>query len=188
MDGDVSHFSMIGFDLDIANEAAFGVAIEKVLTDCDLIELKAPFKLCQTSSASGGELWTGVKEENNTIEITTINPAFRGSGNMKVKVNAVVSDPQWEPFEYQLSVTFGEYDVPVMVDLADPREKNKFVVGKEVDLDVTAFTYKPEIYSTVEEYFASQKDGDGTQYAEDYFIPSGLFGNEPTSHARVRTH
>jgi hypothetical protein len=180
----VSHFSMIGFDLDVANEAAFSAAIEEVVQSCEMIRLAGPYDLCLVRDQSGGELWIGLAERDDGAELITANPAFRGSGKLSARVDGFVSDPAWEPFEYKVSVTFSDFDIPLLLELADPREKDRLAKGTDVTLDVTGFTYEPQIFDNDEAYVAAQRaDRAEAILAPDHFIPSGLFGDEPSPYA-----
>jgi hypothetical protein len=136
---------------------------------------------------SGSELWIGFsKDENGELELHTVNPAFRGKGQMKVTFDTLVSDPAWEPFEYKISGTFSELEIPVLIEIADPRERDKLKQGQPVTLDVTAFTYNPEFYESEEAYSEAQKkSGLESQFAPNHFIPSGLFGEDPAAYSII---
>ncbi|WP_209346880.1 hypothetical protein [Pontixanthobacter sp. CEM42] len=185
MADDVSHFSMVGYDLDVANEAAFAQSISEIVDQCEIVQADAAYELCLIDEETGGELWIGFsKTESGQLGLHTINPAFRGKGEMTVTFNGLVSDPQWEPFEYKISATFSEHEIPVLIELADPRERSKLTEDEAVTLDVTAFTYNPEIYKDDAAYVAAQTaDGSEAVYASNHFIPSGLFSEEPTAHS-----
>src|SRR6478735_9209745 len=180
----VSHFSMIGFDLDVANRATFSAALEEIAQTCEVIRLAGPYELCLVRDQSGGDLWIGLAERDGGAEVIAANPAFRGSGKLSARLDGFVSDPAWEPFEYKISVTFSELEIPLLLELADPREKDRLAKGTDVMLDVTAFTYEPQIFDDDEAYVAAQRaDNAEAIFAPDHFIPSGLFGDKPSAHA-----
>lgn len=184
MDGGASHFSMVGYDLDASSIEAFQTELVEITDRCEIVVLDDRHTLCRIADAQGGEIYLGLVSDGPGFSLHTANPAFTGSSRMPVRYQATVSEAQWEPFEYALSVTVSDLDIPVLIDLADPREIGEFTEGQALMLDVTAFTYNPQLYVDENAYYEAQKEGgEETVFASNHFIPSGLFGEKPQAYA-----
>lgn len=186
--GMASHFSMVGFVLREGSAATMGEDVSAYVQLCDPIQLAGNDYLCVVRYKSGAELWVGLKRTNDeTVEITTVNPALAGEGVMKVVVDGDVSDAEWRPFEIAVQAHFGEYEVPLVFDLADPREADRFSPGAPVTIDLTAFADEISVHESEATYHQSQ-DGREVKFASNHFIPSGMFADgteskRPTAHA-----
>lgn len=184
---ETSNFHAVGFDIDTRDNDAFTRAIIDLTADCELIALDEDDGVCRRQKANGGQMWIGLRAKGDALEFITANPAFVGKSVFPVRVEGVQSDPDWEPFEYRLAVRFSEYDIPVLIELADPREAARFAdldAPQDLELDLTAFTFNPEIFEDEEAFLAAQRKlGEDISYAPDYFIPSGLFGDETSARA-----
>ena len=182
-----SNFHAVGFDVDVQDNEAFIASMLELTTDCPLIKLDAEHAVCRRQTDAGGQVWIGLKEREGASGFVTANPGFIGKSAFPVTGEGVLSEAQWEPFEYRLAVRFSELEIPLLVALADPREAARFTDLAEpvaLTLDVTAFTFNPEIFEDEDAFFAAQKKlGEDVQYAPDFFIPSGLFGDNPTARA-----
>ena len=183
----VTHFSMVGFPINLGDEAKFNATIDRLTGECELFELDEDDRLCLTQNEQGGQFWIGLRESKEGWELRTANPAFVGESRFPVIATGTQSEPSWEPFEYRLSATFGEYQIPLLVELADPREAARFAPGspqQAVTLDLTAFTFRPKIFKSAAEFKKDQLErGAQTVYASNFFIPSGLFGDTPRARA-----
>ena len=183
-----SHFSMIGFQLDMSSSDSMGAHLIKLAEDCPTIALTSGNQLCVIRDESGAELWIGLQQKpDGSAEMKTVNPAMRGKGKTAMSVSADISPAEWKPFEYRIK---GELsgEVPFVVDLADPQEIAKFKPGAKLSLDITAFADEIEVFDSEKSYYASQESKQ-LKFASNHFIPSGLFspdgkaGHEPTAHA-----
>jgi hypothetical protein len=127
------------------------------------------------------------EEAEDTYTFITANPAFIGKSQFPVTVQTRVSDPDWEPYEYQLSVTFSDLDIPLLIEIGDPRvalRADALDQGQQLTVDLTAFVFQPEIYASEKEFTEAQlATGETTIYAPNFFIPSGLFGDTASARA-----
>ena len=182
-----SNFGMVGYDLDMTGEEAFLQSITGFTDQCQVTELAEPNVLCLVQNDKQGELWIGFKKNGDRLEFITANPGLPGKGKFPAKFVTRVSDPEWEPFEYKISVQFSSLDIPLLIEVADPRTAGTFSdieEGAALTLDVTAFTFNPEIYESPEDFRkAVQESGHELKLAPEHFIPIGLFGDDPTAHA-----
>ena len=182
-----SNFASVGFDVATGDHDAFQGSVLDLAKDCTPIRLDKDDVVCLRQKDNGGQIWIGLRRTGETYEFITANPAYIGKSAFPVRVQGLEYDPSWEPFEYRLAVTFSEYDIPVLIELADPREAERFRdLAEPVDLtlDVTAFTFNPEIFETEEDFAKAQRKlGEDVAYTSNYFIPSGLFGNQTSSRA-----
>ncbi|MEM7687404.1 MAG: hypothetical protein AAF291_00150 [Pseudomonadota bacterium] len=185
--GPTSNFHAVGFDVDTGDYDAFRSSILKLTKTCRIIKLDEANAVCFQQKDNGGQIWIGLREAGEGYDFITANPAFIGKSAFPVRVEGVQSNPEWEPFEYRLAVTFSDTNIPLLVALADPREAARFrdlSEPQDLTLDVTAFTFNPEIFEDEDAFFKAQaKLGEGVTYTADYFIPSGLFGDETSARA-----
>jgi hypothetical protein len=183
-----SHFAMVGFPAGEGDEASTGAALMAFAEQCAPVQLKGDNYVCVLRDQSGGELRIGLKKQaDGGMEIATFNPAFQGEGRTEVTANLNVSDPQWQPFEVTLQARFGEDDVPLIVDLADPTEAGRFTRGAKLSLDITAFADELTLHDSEAAYHAAQKDGE-VKFAANHFIPAGMFAAENEANARPTAH
>ena len=182
-----SNFHAVGFDVDVQYNEAFIASMLDLTADCPLIKLDAEHAVCRQQTDTGGQVWIGLKEREGAYEFVTANPGFIGKSAFPVTVEGVMSEAEWEPFEYRLAVRFSDLEIPLLIELADPREAARFTDLAEpvaMTVDVTAFTFNPEIFEDEAAFLAAQKKlGEDGQYAPNFFIPSGLFGDNPTARA-----
>ncbi|MEO1047443.1 MAG: hypothetical protein AAFW59_03850 [Pseudomonadota bacterium] len=182
-----SNFHSVGFDINTRDAEAYKQSILSYAETCEVIDIDEDNVICRVENERGGQLWIGLREANDTFQYVTANPAFVGKSAFPVSVIGLQSDDDYSPFEYRLAVRFSEFDIPLLVELADPREAPRFANLEEplaLTLDLTAFTYNPEIFPDKEAFAEAQKKlGEDVAYAPDYFIPSGLFGEDTSSRA-----
>ena len=182
-----SNFHAVGFDVSTGSDDGFAQSINDLIRTCKPIVLDAENRVCLRQKDNGGQIWIGLREKPGEIQFVTANPAFIGKSAFEVQVQGLQSDPQWEPFEQRLAVTFSDMNIPLLIALADPREAVRFKDLEQpitMTLDVTAFTFNPEIFADEDAFYAAQKKlGENVSYAADFFIPSGLFGDEPSARA-----
>lgn len=182
-----SNFASVGFDVATGDADRFTQSVIDLAAGCAPIALDEDDVVCLRQKDNGGQIWIGFRKTGEAYEFITANPGFVGKSEFPVRVEGVQTDPEWAPFEHRLEVTFSEYDMPLLVELADPREAARFrelTEPVELTLDVTAFTFNPEIFEDEAAFTeAHQRLGDDVAYAPDYFIPSGLFGDETSSRA-----
>ncbi|MEO0906750.1 MAG: hypothetical protein AAFY07_04405 [Pseudomonadota bacterium] len=188
-----SNFSSVGFEVETSSEKDFLASIMTYINECEPVSLDEDDLVCVARNSTGGELRIGLRQSGETATFITANPALVGESRFAFDVDGTQSDPDWEPFEFRLSGTFGEFNVPVLIELADPRNAQRFQgleKPQNVTLDLTAFTFEPSIYENAEAFQAEQlENGEQTEsgeriiYASDFFIPSGLFGEEASARA-----
>ena len=182
-----SNFASVGFDVAVGDHEAFQTSILDLAKDCAPIRLDEDDFVCLREKANGGQIWIGLRKTGGAYEFITANPGYKGKSAFPVRVQGVEFDPSWEPFEYRLAVRFSDLDIPLLIELAAPREAARFrdiAEPVELTLDVTAFTFNPEIFEDEEAFLAAQKKlGEDIAYAPDFFIPSGLLGDQPRSRA-----
>jgi hypothetical protein len=171
----VSHFTDAGFALDTASEAAFGKTLEALTAGCAIQTLDDADKLCLVKDASGAELRIGLRRgKDGGWEIQTANPAFAGDGRAEVEVAGDASDPDYKLFEVRVSAHFAGGEIPIVFELADPREAASFTTGAKLAVDIAAFSYAPEVFADEAAYAKSQAK-EKAVFAANYFIPSGSF-------------
>ncbi|WP_340646520.1 hypothetical protein [Phenylobacterium sp.] len=177
MPADVSHFSMVGFVFDSRNPAAVSELAERFIQTCQPATLTASDMSCLVRDSSGGELRLGIKKNSSgASELVTVNPAFAGEGQVEVEVSGDASDPDWKPYEIAIAARFSGLETPLVFDLADPIQASQFTVGKRLSINLSAFSYEPQLYADETAYYKAQKDrGESVTYAANYFIPSGMF-------------
>lgn len=184
---ETTNFSMVGFDVDLSDAAKYHSAISDVMANCDMIELEGANIACMQQKDNGGQVWVGLRLDNGQSTIVTANPAFAGKSRFPVTVEGRVSEKQWEPFENQLAVTFSEFEIPLIVELADPRDAAKFPdegPKRTVILDLTGFVFDPIVFASAEDFAQAQSSAEtDVLLASDFFIPSGLAGE--TARARA---
>lgn len=183
----VSNFSMVGFPTDTSNEETFLASVLQYLETCELIELDEDDVSCFVGSDTGGQMWIGLRQTADGYQFLTANPAFVGKSSFPARVQGRVSNPEWEPHEYQLSVTFSDLEIPLLIEIADPREATRFAdIESPMDLtfDLTGFVFAPEIHADAEAFTDAQHEaGNETVLAPNFFIPTGLFGEQPSARA-----
>ncbi|MEL7189162.1 MAG: hypothetical protein AAGK17_06380 [Pseudomonadota bacterium] len=182
---ETTNFSMVGFDVDLTNADSYHASISEVIAQCELFELDSENSACMQQKDNGGQVWVGLRMDKGEATIVTANPAFVGKSRFPVTVEARISDEAWEPFEYQLAVQFSDLDIPLIVELADPRDAAAFPVAgpaRSVLLDLTAFGFAPKIFTSADEFLEAERYAE-MQRASDFFIPTGLFGD--TARARA---
>ena len=171
----VSHFTDVGFALDTSNEAAFAHALEVQTSHCALLPLDAQNFNCLIKDASGAELRIGLKRgAGGEWQIEAANPAFAGDGHTEVEIVADASDPGYKLFEVTISAQFTADQVPIVFELADPRDAPAFKPGAKISVDIAAFSYAPEIFAD-EAAYAKAEQKEKMPFAANYFIPSGTF-------------
>jgi hypothetical protein len=171
---DVSHFSMAGFALDAGSEASFRQAAQKLIAGCDAQHIADADFVCRLADKSGGELWVGLRKgAQGEGEIVTINPAFAGTGRTEVEIAGDVSDPEERPFEITVSARFSGDREPLVFDLADPREASAFKTDAKLAVDISGFSFDPEVFADADAYVAAQKAHPGVVFAPNYFVPTG---------------
>jgi len=182
-----SNFHSVGFDVDTGDQEAFTQSVIALTKDCEPILLDADDIVCRQQLSSGGQIWIGLREAGESYDFITANPGFVGKSAFPVTVEGVEFDPDWAPFEYRLAVRFSDLTIPLLIALADPREAERFRDLEQpaaLTLDLTAFTFNPEIFADEEAFLEAQKRlGDDITYAADFFIPTGLFGDETSARA-----
>jgi hypothetical protein len=174
---DVSHFTMVGFALDTHDEAAFSRTAQKLAAECRPANLTPSDLVCLIRDNTGAELRFGLqRDDKGNTAIATMNPAFTGEGRVPLEIAADVSDPSAKPFEVSVSAHFSGEKTPVVFDLADPLQAAKVVVGKPINVDIAAFSFKPEVYADESAFLQAQAKSDSrATFAANFFIPSGMF-------------
>ncbi|MEL7518725.1 MAG: hypothetical protein AAFN48_07215, partial [Pseudomonadota bacterium] len=182
-----SNFASVGFDVATGDEAAFAQSVIALAGDCDLIPLDEDDSVCLRQNETGGQIWISLRNVGKAHEFVAANPGFVGQSAFPVLVQGLQSDAEWEPFEYRLAVTFSDYNIPLLVELADPRDAARFrdlAEPVQLSLDLTAFTFNPEIFEDEEAFVAAQRElGEDVTFTPNYFIPSGLMGDTPSARA-----
>jgi len=182
-----SNFHAVGFDVDVTDSDAFERSVLKLTDDCEIIRIDNDDVVCRQQKDNGGQIWIALRVTDGVTKYITANPGFIGKSEFPVRVEGVQSDPEWKPFEYRLTVRFSDLDIPLLVELADPREAARFrglTQPQALTLDLTAFTFNPEIFDNEAAFAAAQeKLGEDVSYAPNYFIPSGLFGEATSARA-----
>ncbi len=171
----VSHFSMVGFPVDITSAQTAGADFEHYVQLCNPEPLSKEGLLCVVKDHSGAELWVSLLDKGEgPVELNTANPAFSGRGKTKIVVTADASPPEWKPYEVRIQAQFASGEAPLILDLADPREASRFIAGAKLEVDVTAFADEIALHDSEQVYYASQKDVK-VKFASNHFIPSGMF-------------
>lgn len=172
---DVSHFSMAGFPVDTADRAAFAREIESFVDRCTPEPMGGKDLICVVRDPSGGEIWIGLRRDKNAgAALTAVNPAFGGEGQARMEIVGKSVAEEQKPFEVTVTASFG--DIPVVFDLADPRQADLLKAGRELNLSLAAFSFEPEFFKDEKSYYAAQPSGkDAIVFASEYFIPSGMF-------------
>ena len=175
---DASHFSMVGFQVDTRSQAGVGQAVQRHLAGCAPADLPPPNLVCRVRDPSGGELTIGLtRGADGQAEFATLNPGFVGEGRTEVEVTADVSDVQWKPFEVTLSARFAGEETPLVFDLADPVQADRFKPGAKVVVDIAAFGFKPAVHADEAAFDKSQAKAK-VRFASNFFIPTGLFAEK----------
>lgn len=178
---DASHFSMVGFLIDLRDQQSLGQTIQPFLKNCQYEQVSQTDSICQLKDPSGGTLLIGLRRDaNGHLAIFTMNPAFEAEGRTKVTIKADVSDPDQKPFEASLSAQFSGSATPLVFDVDDPTQLGKLKPGSDVTVDIAAFSFQPQIYPDSASYMKAQtamktKDGKTVMFADSYFMPSGMF-------------
>ncbi len=174
---DVSHFTIVGFQLDLGNQAQFAQDAVKLTSACRPAHLTATDVVCLIKDGSGAELRIGLQlKEGRAAEIATMNPGYVGEGRASLDIAANVSDPDEAPFEVTVSARFSGQATPIVFELADPLTAGDIGAGRKVVVDIAAFSFKPELFDDEASYFAAQrKSGSKVVFAADAFVPTGMF-------------
>jgi len=175
---DPSHFSMVGFAIDVRDATTLTRTADSYLPTCNLAPLKGRDSVCLVHDPSGAELRLGLRGAgSDRAELVTLNPAFVGEGRVDVEIVRDASDPEWKPFEVTMQARFKGEETPLVFDLADPGEALRLKPGAKVSVRLSAFVFKPSVYADEAAYYAAQKTAreGGPSFAADYFIPSGMF-------------
>lgn len=174
---DISHFSMVGFPFEAADErAALDGLVTLAQKRCRPVVLDSSHLDCVMTDPSGGELHLAIKRAGAVGEFVTLNPAYSGQGHALVEISADNSDPAWRPFEISVAARFAGEETPLVFDLAEPAQASAFKAGAKLSVSISAFSYEPQVHTDEAAYYAAQKKG-GTKavLAANYFIPSGMF-------------
>lgn len=172
---DASHFSMVGFMVDIRDGAGVTQAMRRHMADCAPADLPPPNLVCRVKDPSGGELTIGLtRGEGGQAEFVTLNPGFTGEGRTQVEITADVSAPEWKPFEVTISARFAGEETPLVFDLADPAQAELFKPGAKTAVDIAAFGFQPSLYAD-EAAFARSQGKAKVRFASNAFVPTGLF-------------
>lgn len=168
---------MVGFDLDIRNEAKMMKSAQTHLADCALTDLPPPDSICLVKDSSGAELRLALrKAASGAWELITLNPSFDGESRVEVEIREDVSDPDGKPFEVAIAAKFAGEETPLVFDLAEPAEAARFTSGAKVTLEIAAFSYQPAVYGDEAAYTKAQTaQKSEVLFAPNFFIPSGLF-------------
>jgi hypothetical protein len=182
-----SNFASVGFDVATSDHDAFQAAMLDLATGCAPFRLDEDNIVCLREKDNGGQVWIGLRQVGRTYEFVTANPGFVGKSAFAVRVMGLERAPSREPFENRLAVQFSDDDIPLLIELADPREAARFrdlAQPVELVLDVTAFGFQPEIFENEKAFAkAQEKLDEDAGYAPDFFIPSGLLGDRTSSRA-----
>jgi hypothetical protein len=177
MFADVSHFSMAGFPVAIADQQAFARQLEGFANQCDPEPMSEADLICVVRDPSGGEIWIGLRKEAASTAMATVNPGFGGQGRARMEIVGTAAEEEYKPFE--VTVTASLEGVPVVFDLADPRQTKLLKPGSELTLSLAAFSFQPELFKDEMSYYAAQrKRKPAVAFAANYFIPSGTFNPE----------
>lgn len=182
---DITHFSMVGFPMEMTDAASVGrvagaqlqAADQRGAVQCQALKGDAKRRrVCVIRDPSGGELWYGLDGAAASSQMITLNPAFAGEGRVKLRVDGDASDPEWKPFEISVAARFAGEATPIVFDLADPDQAALATSGADVTVSIAAFSYAPDVFRDEKAYFAAQrKAGFKVQFAPDMFIPTGMF-------------
>jgi hypothetical protein len=171
---DVSHFSMVGFQVEMT-QAGVSHAVQAYLSGCAEKQLSPQDVVCVVKDPSGGELRLALRKTGSVAaELVGLDPAFRGDGRANIEVVADVSDPTSKPFETTLSARFAGDRTPLAFDVADPAEAARLPLGTKASIDLAAFSFEPKIYSD-EAAFRKAQSGALVVFAPNFFVPSGMF-------------
>lgn len=173
---DVSHFSMVGFALDVRGETRMMKSAGAYLANCPLTELTPSDSICLVRDRSGGELRLALRKTSGRSDLIALNPGFDGESRVEVEIDADASDPDWKPFEVAMSARFAGEETPLVFDLADPTDAARLKPGAKVTMEIAAFSYEPAVYPDEAAYAKAQTaTGAKVQFASNFFIPTGMF-------------
>ncbi|HLL31477.1 MAG TPA: hypothetical protein VK403_10810 [Allosphingosinicella sp.] len=180
MDSDINHFTQAGFEVRATDADALTRSVQPYADRCVPEALAGADLICLVRDPSGAELWIGLKKlESGELELASFNPAFAGEGRAKVEIVGDVSDPQWKPFEIAVTARFAGEEVPLVFDLADPRQAAQAKPGKALAVSLAGFSFDARIFKDEKGYYSAQKkEGAQIAFAANHFIPSGLFTAE----------
>lgn len=180
MFADASHFSMVGYPVEMTSEAALIRSVKGMTKGCISSDLDPTDVVCVIKDPSGGELRMGLRRrapKSSDMEFYTANPAFDGEGRTPVIIDGDISDPEWKTWEPIVAAKFGDGETPLVIELADPTEAPLFKPGAKLTVEIAAFSFEPEIYADSDAFMASQAD-DKVQFADKFFVPIGMFEND----------
>lgn len=180
MDAPINHFTMAGFEMRMQDQESFSRAIQPYAEHCAPEALGGRDFICRIGDPSGAEMWIGIRKPDETVrELASVNPAFAGEGRATVEIVGDVSDPQWKPFEIAVSARFTGDEIPLVFDLADPRQAAEAKPGRTVAVSLTGFSFDASVFKDEKGYYdAQRKEGASVTFAVDHFIPSGTFNAE----------
>lgn len=182
---DASHFSMVGFDLDVRDPAAFTRDLAPFVRTCQPREFAPNELLCRVKDPSGGELLISLhKTGRGGAEMVTVNPAFDGEGRATVTIDGDVSDPEWKTFERAYSAHFEAYDTPVVFELSDPEQASLAKHGQKVTVEIAAFSFDLKVFPDAAAFQRDQKDKP-VQWSDAFFVPSGMFNPDAGGAAKA---
>ncbi|HEX3919350.1 MAG TPA: hypothetical protein VHW60_18585 [Caulobacteraceae bacterium] len=173
---DASHFSMVGFPVEMT-QAGLSTAAQVYLSQCTPTQLAPSDVVCLVKDVSGGEMRLALRTAaGGPAVLVTMNPAFVGQGRTNVEIGADVSDPEEEPFEVTLTAHFTGDPSPLVFDLADPSEAARMLPGAKVTIDLAAFSFEPHVYADEAAFQREQdKQRARVKFAPTFFIPTGMF-------------
>jgi hypothetical protein len=172
-----SHFSMVGFQMDLSNPTVFAEETKHFVQTCTLSGLTANDIACAVRDMSGGEIHIGLRRgADGSMGIQAVDPAYTGEGRLPVEVVSDVSGADDKPFDTTVTAHFAGEATPLVFELADPREAADFKPGAKLDVDIAAFSFQPQLFADAAAFEASQdKQGSKVRLAPNFFIPSGMF-------------
>ncbi|HYW16442.1 MAG TPA: hypothetical protein VE891_09860 [Allosphingosinicella sp.] len=180
MDSDINHFNQAGFEVQATSAEAMDRSVRPYADRCVPEALAGAELICLVRDPSGAELWIGLRKlGNGELELASLNPAFAGEGRARVEIVGDASDPLWKPFEIAVTARFAGEEVPLVFDLADPRQAAQAKPGKALAVSLAGFSFDARIFKDEKGYYAAQKkNGVKVAFAANHFIPSGMFNAE----------
>lgn len=174
MIGDLSHFSMVGFPVDVGSEQGMLRDLEPLTRVCEARPLGQGYLLCTVRDPSGGEMLIGLKQDGASRTFETANPAFDGEGRAEVVVTAEVSDPEWKTFERSYQANFAVSETPLIFEISDPTDAGRMTPGAKVTVEIAAFSFDIKAFADPAAFHESQK-GEDLKWADNFFVPIGMF-------------
>jgi hypothetical protein len=184
------HFEQIGFAFESQEQVA--AFMQRIAADCTPLPVTGGRYL--RWSKSGIEIYIQLSDADGIIGL---NPHFAGDARMKITAPTPVNRPDdsaldgaWHAWANPASDDAENGDYPFVFDSPDYLTADPVALVGPQQVQLAAFSHSLRSFADVESYLAGTKVDGKPGFADESFVPAGLFtqGGPPTAHAVFSGH